>query len=179
MKIILLAAERGAGKTTACLRLVDLARGAGLTVGGIVAPARYDVAGAKVGIDVVDVAGGERRALAAVEHDPARATVGQYRFDPAVEVWALAILLAAIDRPLDVAIIDEIGPLELLQGEGYAPILERLPAASCRSAIIPVRASLADTLADRLRALSPTTIPLTHSNRDELPEALLRQIERE
>lgn len=176
MKIILLSAERGAGKTTACLRLVELARGAGRAAGGIVAPARYDAAGTKVGIDVVDVSRCERRSLAVVERDAVRATVGQYRFDPAVETWALEVLLAAVDRPLDVAIIDEIGPLELFQGKGYAPVLERLPCARCHSAVILVRPSLAETLAAHLATLAPTTVTLTLANRDEVPTTLLREI---
>lgn len=176
VRVILLSAERGAGKTTACLRLVGLAREAGLTAGGIVAPARYDAAGTKVGIDVVDVAGGERRALACVARDARRATVGQYRFDPAIEAWALRVLLGAIDRPLDVAIIDEIGPLEMLQGKGYATVLDRLPRSSCRSAVVLVRPSLTEALADRLAALSPTTVTLTLANRDGVPATLLREI---
>jgi nucleoside-triphosphatase THEP1 len=176
VRIILLSAERGAGKTTACLRLVDLARGAGLAAGGIVAPARYDADGTKVGIDVVDVFGGARRALAEIEPDPTRATVGQYRLHPEAEAWALGVLLATLDRRLDLAILDEIGPLELLQGRGYAPVLERLPAARCRSAVILVRASLAETLADRLRALSLVTVCLTPANRDQVPATLLGKI---
>lgn len=177
MRTILLSAERGAGKTTACLRLVALARGAGLTAGGIVAAARYDADGVKTGIDVMDVAGGGRRALAVVEPDHDRATVGQYRFDPDAQAWALAVLLSSLERPLDLIVVDEIGPLELLHGRGYAPVLGRLPSARCRSAVIVVRTSLAKALADRLGALSPTTVPLTLANRDEVPETLLREIE--
>ena len=176
MRIVVLSAERGAGKTTACLRLVDLAREAGLAVGGIAAPARYDTGGAKTGIDVIDVAGGERRALAEIEPDPTRATVGEYRFHPEAEAWALGILLTSLDRPLDLVIVDEIGPLELFQGRGYAPVLERLSSARCRSAVIPVRAPLAEALADRLRALAPVTIPLTLANRDDVPAQLLQKI---
>ena len=176
MRLILLAAERGAGKTTACLRLLELARGAGLTVGGIVAPARYSAAGEKVGIDVADAASGERRALAVVEHDPSRATVGQYRLDPHAESWALGVLLAALDCPLDLVIVDEIGPLELLQGRGYAPLLARLASARCHWVIILVRASLAEMLADRLHVLDPITVSLTLANRDQVPETLFREI---
>lgn len=178
MRIILLSAERGTGKSTACLRLLDLAQAAGLTAGGIVAPAVYDADGVKIGIDVVDVAGSERRALAVVERDAARATVGQYRFDPQAEAWALGVLLQSLDRPLDLVIVDEIGPLELVQGRGYAPVLERLMTARCHGAIVLVRASLAETLADRLRPLSPVTIPLTLANRDEVPRVLLQEIHR-
>lgn len=177
MRIILLTAERGAGKTTACQRLIALARADGCTPGGIVAPARYDTAGSKVGIDVVDVASGERRSLAMVERDALRATVGQYRFDPAVEAWALHVLLTSLDQPLDIAIIDEIGPLELLQGKGYAPVLERLPHARCRSAVILVRTSLAETLVERLRPLSPVTVRLPLTNRDEVPPTLLQEVQ--
>ncbi|MBC7237264.1 MAG: hypothetical protein H5T69_15590, partial [Chloroflexi bacterium] len=97
--ILLLTAPRGAGKTTACWRFVEAAKGEGLQVEGILAPARLDDTGRKVGIDVLDVATGTRRNLAWLEPDESRRTIGPYRFDLEAMAWALDCVLQALDKP--------------------------------------------------------------------------------
>ena len=62
--LVLLTAARGAGKTTACQRFLELAHDDGMQVGGILAPSRYDDRGQKASIEVVDASTGERRTLA-------------------------------------------------------------------------------------------------------------------
>ena len=58
-KIIILSGERGAGKTSTCLRLAKEAKRRGLHPAGVICPARL-VNGRKVGIDLMDVRTGER-----------------------------------------------------------------------------------------------------------------------
>lgn len=172
--LLLLTAARGAGKTTAACRAVRLAAEVGLCVGGILAPPRYDAAGACLGIDAVDLATGERRPLADLEPDPARATVGRYRFGPATLAWATATMLAALSQPLDLAVIDEIGRLELRQGSGYAPVLRALPTAAAANVLILARDAFLEELAPHLTGLPQTVVRLTPETRDAVPEEIMR-----
>ena len=174
--LVLLTAARGAGKTTACQRFLELARDDGMQVGGILAPSRYDDRGQKASIEVVDASTGERRTLAVVEPDAARRTVGRYRFDPEVMEWALARVMHALNMPIDVVIIDEIGPLELIQKSGFAPAIAAISSAQARSVILVVRPELVSRLQERLQDSAPATVALTEGNRDEIPSYLLREI---
>lgn len=174
--ILILAGPRGAGKTTACQRFAQLALGQGLSLGGVLSPGRWDESGAKVGIDAIDLATGERRSQAWVEPDETRRTVGQYRFDPAVLSWAVERVLAALNQPGCVVLVDEIGPLELLQGKGFAPVLDHLLGASARAVILLVRVELTENLVARLGPAEPQVIPLTLRNRDQVPSRLLGDV---
>jgi len=174
--LVLLAAPRGAGKTTACAWFVEQGRQAGMRIGGILAPARYDSQEHKTGIYAVDAFTEERRLLATVEQEPDKATVGQYRFDPEVMAWSLGRVLLALDAPIDVVVIDEIGPLELVQKGGFAPALEHLLQAQATAAVLIVRAELLTRLQGDLAAYSPATISLTRANRDQVPMHIFEQV---
>ena len=177
IRVVLLTGPKGTGKTIACRRFVQKARELEMRVGGILAPARYNAGASKVGIDIVDVLTGEGWALATIEPEIDRRTVGQYRFDAEAMAWALKRVMLALDMFLDVVIIDEIGPLEMRKGGGFAPALECLLSAKARSAILLVRPDLLACLQERLEDLSPTTITLTMPNRDQVPERLLEEVQ--
>lgn len=175
-RIILLTAPRGAGKTTACERMVQQARQTGLQVGGVLTPARYDATGEKIGFDAVDIATDERRLLALVAPFDAQRTVGRFRFDADVLAWAAARALQALNKPLDAVVIDEIGPLELERGQGFASALVGLPQAQAKAAILIVRTELVIQLQEVLRAMRPTILALTQRDRDQAPARLLEEI---
>ncbi len=176
--VVLLTAPIGAGKTTACERFLERARAGGLDAGGILAPARYGQGGEKVGIDAVDVLSGERRTLAMFEPEVALRTIGPYRFDAAVMEWALDRVSLALATPIDVVIIDEIGPLELIHERGFAPALGQLPHAQAKAIILVVRSELLVALRERLELLRPITVTLTLANRDRIPSRLFERIRR-
>jgi len=136
--IALVTGEIGCGKTTACGRAIELLRAQGVTARGILAPARLDDGGSKIGIDAVDVATGERRPLA--NHVPdGGETIGAYTFDRVSLRWAIDCLWAAASpgpaRTSHVLVVDEIGPLELTRQSGFVEILGPLgnPAYSNNS----------------------------------------------
>lgn len=176
--LVLLTGPRGAGKSTVCQRFATRAREAGLRVGGIYCPARTDDSANKVGIDAVDAGTDERRALAEMIPDAngGSATVGQYHFDDAAMAWALDKVLTALDAPTDSVIIDEIGPLELLQNGGFAPALDRLSTAKASSGLIVVRAELLTRLQEMLAELQPVTLNATRTTRDHLAARILDEV---
>jgi nucleoside-triphosphatase THEP1 len=140
--IFVLSGPLGIGKTTACLQLADLARHRGLDCAGLVCPARFE-GPRKVGIDVLDLRTGERRLLAEADDLPAELRTPGYRFDTSALAWGAEVLAAAC--PCDLLIVDEIGPLELERGQGWANALDLLRADSFKSAVVVVRPHLLNT----------------------------------
>jgi len=170
--LILLSGERGVGKSTACHKLVERVRRAHRTVGGVIGDAQFNVAGVKIGVELLDLTSGERRQQASAIADLGGRRVGRYSMDDAVLAWAAEIVLQAIVSNLDLVIVDEIGPLELSEGGGFAGALPALLARPAQDAVLVVRPELSADLAARLEALAPRLYTLTLTNRDETPAVL-------
>ncbi len=135
-EITILSGERGTGKTTTCLQLVETARQHSLHAAGVICPARW-AAGRKVGIDLMDVRTGERWPLAEADQRPASLRTPAYRFHQKAIDWGTAIIKNA--TPCTLLIIDELGPLELVRGLGWASALEVLAAGRFEQAVVVVR----------------------------------------
>jgi nucleoside-triphosphatase THEP1 len=153
-RILVLTGLRGSGKTMACLELIERARRSGLDCAGLVSPATLS-GGVRTGADVVDVRTGERHAFT-VE--------GEVRmFDHGVLAWAANRLDGAC--PCDLLVVDEIGPLELIQGRGWRNALDVIGTCGYGFAVIVVRPSLLGALmrelAERLPGRSGPPIVVT------------------
>ncbi len=123
-RALLVTGPIGAGKTAAVLALADGLRKEGTHVGGVVSP-RVLAGGETVGYRVRDLATGEERPLCSVE--PPGIPFRRFFFSP--EGLALAnAALARAAREAEVAVVDEVGPLEL-SGGGFAPGLRALLAS--------------------------------------------------
>ena len=176
-RIVVLSGDFGSGKTTFCRQLIALGREHGLSVAGILSPARF-IDGQKTGIDVESVSSGKRHPLAEAIHagEPAQedgdgpATQG-WQFHRRALTWSSTVLRLA--APCDVLVIDEIGPLELLRHEGWTAALDVLRAGQYGLAVVVVRPSL---VADFTRLFPDAvvgTITLTQSNKEALPRQIL------
>jgi len=146
----LLTGSIGIGKTTLCQRLVVLLRQQGLEPAGILAPALIDDQGRKIGIRLLRIETEEERVLALVEGDLQGPRTGRYVFDAGVMAWGLSRLRRALRGKYDLVLIDEIGPLELLRGEGLAPVLGDLQGLDRSHVLIVVRDALVEMLKERL-----------------------------
>ncbi len=155
--ITLVSGPQGSGKTVLCLRALDAARAAGLRVGGVLSPGRYDSSGQRIGIDLLDPISGERWPLAERIH-PAPAAGRKWRFDPATLARGADLLAAVGD--CDLLLVDEIGPIELLEGGGWRSALDVLRAGSYQRALVVVRPNLLDVLVERLTPLLLHTLTL-------------------
>jgi nucleoside-triphosphatase THEP1 len=171
------------GKTTVCQVVAELARRRGYRPGGVITPALYSSHGAKLGFEAVDVGSGERWPLAHTDQKMGGPRVGPYSFDPTGMARALKVLERAISAGCDLLMVDEIGPLELEQGEGFAPILELLPSAAMesrptaiRNLLIVVRPALLDQLLRHLRGTQCSIFSVTEENRDELPLRIVEKL---
>jgi nucleoside-triphosphatase THEP1 len=194
---ILLTGRRGVGKTTVCQAVAELARRRGYRPGGVITPALYacpersrrvegqgrrDSHGAKIGFEAVDVGSGERWPLARTDQELGGPRVGPYSLNPAALARALKVLRrAAIPEtsatvPCDLLILDEIGPLELEQGGGFAPILDLLPVEGPTHTLIVVRPALLDQLRLYMRDTECTVFNVTEANRDEMPLRIAEEL---
>lgn len=173
---ILLTGERGVGKTTTCQAVADLARHRGYQPGGVITPAIYDGRGTKVGFEAVDVGNGERWPLARTDRELGGPQVGSYSFDPDGLARALRVLKSAATAGCDLLMVDEIGPLELEQGQGFAPILDLLPVEGPTHTLIVVRPALLNRLLLNLRGTECTIFCVTEENRDKLPLQIVEEL---
>jgi nucleoside-triphosphatase THEP1 len=108
-------------------------------MGGFVCPAVFAV-GKKVGIDMLNVATGERWRLGVRSHNMGKTTIGCWQMDESVIALGNQILAALSND--DVIIVDELGPLELEEGYGFQEALRTLDEGRYHAALVVVRPSL-------------------------------------
>ncbi|MCG2770012.1 MAG: nucleoside-triphosphatase, partial [Anaerolineae bacterium] len=128
-----------------------------------------DAQGRKIGIRLLRVETEEEQVLALAEGDLQGPRTGRYVFDADVMAWSLSGLRRALKGKYDLVLIDEIGPLELLRGEGLAPVLGDLRDL-CEEphVLIVVREALAEMLRERLDRPDLVTFSLGMDVRDTL-----------
>lgn len=172
--IVILTGESGSGKTTICTQIAALARARGLKVAGVLTPPRL-AGGCRVGLDVEDIRTGECRPLAErVSVTDGPATEG-WHFHIDGLAWGTMVLRDA--TPCDVLVIDELGPLELVQGQGWAMSLDLLRASRFRLALVVVRPALLSCFQERLGGVKPLTLAVTGANHDVLPGEIFALLE--
>jgi nucleoside-triphosphatase THEP1 len=74
-------------------------------------------------------------------------------------------------------IVDEIGPLELLRGEGWIEAMSVLRANDYRLAVVVVRPALVTLFLKSLDGREPLLLSITSFNRDALPGQVLALLE--
>ena len=173
--ILVLSGVSGSGKTSACGIAEGMARAAGRTVGGVLCDAVFE-GGRKVGIDARDLAAGPvspsaplararpeiTRAPKFDDADPLFLRYGMWEFSKAAlssadEAAAAFIAAAGASTAPALAIVDEIGPLELDRNAGLTKTLAaldeaaRAPAGSI-ACLVVARPDIADRLVLRWRS---------------------------
>lgn len=174
---ILLTGKPKAGKTTACWKALPGLRSGGVKMAGFISPPILDANGKKTGIVMVDLASGKHQTFAHVAAPGESTDVGAYRIEEHAVEWAQAVLSTALLANIDWLVIDEIGPLELQKGKGFAFALEPL-ADSLRvpNALVIVRPELVGVLAERLGRTDLVRFEVTDENRATAPASLTRLI---
>ncbi len=106
-----LTGKPGVGKTETLLKIVDMLREEGYTVGGMVTRSIFE-GGERVGFTVEDVATGDSRVFAH-ENISSRHRVGKYGVDlKALEDVGVKAIKRALEES-DIVVIDEIGRMEV------------------------------------------------------------------
>ncbi|MGD2143200.1 MAG: nucleoside-triphosphatase [Anaerolineae bacterium] len=171
VQVIILTGDRGVGKTTVCSETISLAEAKGYVCGGILTLTRKGVR------DVLDVRCGEARRLTRGEEADQAVTQGRFRFDPKTLSWGNAVLAGAV--PCDLLVIDEIGPLEVERGGGWATAFDLLRAGNFALALVVVRPELVVRTQMRLPSSATVVLTVTQESRDRLPANLVRILARE
>jgi len=174
---VLLTGERQVGKTTVCKQVAELARGLSYDPAGVLAPALLGEDGLPAAYHALMVSDGEQRLLARADDDLGGPRTSRYSFDAAVFSWVIGRLRRAISQGCDLLIVDEIGPLELEQGRGLAPLLSDLCAEGLPPPLLlVVRPELTGRLQDRLPEIPFRRFTVTQENRQSLPDAIVKEL---
>ena len=167
-----LTGDRDSGKTLVCTDLAAEGRARGLDVAGIMtAPSG---AGLHAPRQVIDLRSGASRMFgipAQVGTDPL--TPG-WDIDSDVFAWATEALSAA--TPCDLLIVDEVGPLELLDGRGWVHALEVLREGDFGAGLVVCRPSLLDALVASLGNPPARSFRADPKKSDSLPELILAEM---
>ncbi len=150
MKVYIVTAGRGRGKTSFVRAYAARMADGGRSVGGIACPAVFH-SDQRIGYDLIDLRGATQRPLARVAGAPgAGPVVGRYRFEEEAVAEGNAAIMSAVSDGVDVVVVDEVGPLEF-RGQGWAPALERALEAAGRTQqmLVVTRPSLVDQLSTR------------------------------
>lgn len=139
-RLLIVTGRIGCGKTIWCGELAHQARGIGISVAGVISPAIFQD-GQKTGIDLFDLVSGERRRLAKRRPNlPKNHTGRMWELDPQTLSWGNE-LLSRIES-CQLLVLDELGPLELVENQGLTRGMELLDARNFALACVSVRPSL-------------------------------------
>ncbi len=152
-ELILVTGESGSGKTSWCLELIRQAYANGVEPVGLVSPAVFEQ-GIKIGIDLIHITTGERRRLAVKrDHASSRSLVQpglvklHWLFDPTVLAWGNQILKRL--QPGELLVLDEMGPLELLENNGLTAGIEQINRRGFKLNCVVVRPALLQNALER------------------------------
>lgn len=150
-ELYLITGSQEAGKSRFLLELVAAIRREipHLVLRGLISPAVRE-GGKKVAIELLDVANGARRRLAARgQIEPSGPTTEHWGFNQEALDWGNRILKEAAAEFPDLVVIDELGPLEFQRGQGFTAGLGMLDEGRYRAALVTVRPALLDIACDR------------------------------
>jgi nucleoside-triphosphatase THEP1 len=187
--IYVVTGEKGSGKSTLCARVARAAAKNGLTVGGVLTE-RSDTEDLASPRRVINLRTGESRLFGSQarggarppRQDGTRGAIADrtgaadpltpgWGFDSGVFEWVTGFLRHA--TPCDLLVIDELGPLELLGGRGWAAALEVVQSRAYDIALVVCRPELVALLRNRLDPVPVASVEVTPQGRDELPGAIL------
>ncbi len=170
--LLVVAGPSGAGKSTLCRGVAEAARHSGAPFGGFITE-RRTVNRSFSGLDLVNAATGERCPLAEWDAPTGGPSTGRWFFHDAAFVTGRAWCRDVASDAL--LIVDEVGPLELGQGAGWAPLFPRLDARP-GPLVIAVRPSLAHALGRVLPSRPAETVSVDEGRREAALAAVLTRL---
>jgi nucleoside-triphosphatase THEP1 len=174
--LILLTGERGIGKSTVCSTLRDFVARRGVRCGGFLTRRDLDDTGATCGLSLEEAATGACHRLAAIREDLGGPRIGPFSMDAAILALGVQLARSAFDANLDVVFLDEIGPLELGQGLGFAPAIPLVATHPRAAVILTLRPALVAAAARRLAPRVARVEIVTQETRDGLPRRLGEEV---
>ncbi len=163
----------GTGKTTILLKVVDILKGKGYRIGGMITR-EVRSCGTRVGFQIIDIAGSRQGWLAHVnlKYGP---KIGKYRvnLEDLNNIGARATLNAIEDA--DIIIIDEIGPMELFSEKFKDAVKKAI--GSGKTVIGTIHWKMRNAIIEEIRRREDAEIyAVTRENREELPKIIASQV---
>jgi nucleoside-triphosphatase THEP1 len=134
------------GKTTFLGQLIELLREAGVPVTGILAPGSFSE-NQRDHIRIRDIESGESMALAQREENPAWFRFRGYYFNPEAFSFGEKILNKTFTKHESIAILDEVGPMEL-EGLGWRSVMDSFEKRESGIVVCSVRESALKAVQD-------------------------------
>ncbi len=176
-QVFLITGNRGIGKTTLLLRILEELRGTRLKIGGVVSPPVFAGGDEKIGFQGEDVATGDQWALGRLNGSLDGPRLGPWSFSSEGFRLGISAVREAINLQADLIVLDEIGPLELIRGEGYAAVLPELPSSPVKILMLVVRPELINRFVSRFfQDNQPEVVEVTGENRQLLLYELVKKI---
>jgi len=167
--------QPGVGKTSVLLRAVDVLKGLGYRVGGMVS-GEVRERGVRVGFEIIDLSTGQRGWLAHVDQ-PTGPQVSKYRvnLEDLNSVGARSILNAVRDAEVNVIVVDEVGTMELFSKAFKEAVLQAVNSSKPVIGIVHYKAR--DTLIQNIRAREDAEIfEVTQENRGSLHTTIVDRV---
>lgn len=157
---VVIIGKKGIGKTTVCLKLLEILLKKGFKCGGILT-SKDD----NKNIIANNILTGKSEILASVNNVFNGPNIGKYFFSNE----GINFVNEAIKKSIyaDILFIDEIGHLEF-EGKGFFIILDLLKHNVIKNSVLVVRSSLLKTFLNEVKIKS-AVFEVTIKNRDELP----------
>ena len=141
-EIIIITGSRGAGKTAYCRNEIQKARENSLIVRGVLSPAMF-LNHKKIAFYAQNLKNDEKRLVGSLA---SYANLGKqfhdWTLDPDVIRWVNEFL--SEKEPCDLLVIDELGPLEFSDHEGYLAAFDCLKNQNYRKALVVIRPECID-----------------------------------
>lgn len=172
-RVILLTGNPGIGKTTVLTKAVNILKGSGVYVGGMISREVREN-GVRVGFEISDLTSGRRGWLAHINQQGGP-QVGKYRVNLSdLDSIGVAAIAEAAEK-CDAVAIDEIGPMELFSEKFKEAVQKVLEGQKPAVAIIHWKAN--DKLIKAAKSREDAEIfTVAQENRDKLLEIIAQKI---
>ena len=164
-RVLLLTGSPGVGKTTLLLKVLDILRAKGYSIGGMVSR-EVRSGGARIGFEILDLVSGKKGWLAHINQKTGP-QIGKYRvnLEDLNNIGVEAVLKAV--RSCDVIAVDEIGPMELFSEKFKLAVREVVESGKLLVGVVHWKAR--DKLVDMVKGRKDAEIfTITYENRDTL-----------
>ena len=140
--ILIISGARASGKTTFCTLIAKIIRSNGWDVAGLLSLPVIKQ-NEQIAKDAFDIRSEVRLRLASINFQDEATTeiqIGRWIFDSKTLAWCNRVFRSSV--PCDFLVVDEIGPLEFNQGQGFLEALTALDSMEFTFAIAVVRPEL-------------------------------------
>lgn len=161
MNVIIVTGEREGGKTRFLNELFENFLKKGKSVGGFLSLGTFNNEGER-DFELMDLSSGIKIPLASRSPSNSYLLLGRFFFNPLAIKFGNEIILNAMNKNVDVIIMDEIGPVEL-EGNAWFNALNKVLSEYEGKLFISVRKRLVEAVIEKFSLRNATVIDISQS----------------